>query len=598
MKFLNFFLPFLFVIPFLISVIPFVLKIPRERNVFPLINLVGTGAVSFIFSVLALGNILFTEWTLCFFTFQDMNLYWGGKLDLFCGRYLLVCLIINLFCKTLMIIDKQDVPESQPRFFVYLDLFLIAAFIAITSNYFFSFFVGWELFGIVSYLFLSFSYEDRAANQGAFMAFLFDRFGSILLLFAGAISFFKMGDLSFGDPHWRAIDQTFLAPLFFTALYIRLFQFGVNTWFMHVDKCPSLSLGLVSSFIFGIPGFLIIQKWGIFESSLINIIALYGGTLSLVYGIFMAFQEALFKRLLMYLNMAQWGGVLIAAAFGKGDIFLYPFMVFSVLQIIMFGLDKDLSMNDMRGLKGESPLLRVFSKKTVLALVFFWALFFMGMLAFLSTYLLEHYPAGTIGLAIGGAVCSMVIWRLFFWLAFAFPSPAQNLTHSTDDPWIVRRADNRAVLILKIGTAILGCILFFIFFQTEIAYLNILNFIGFSSILLFVGPLGWSLVGFFFKKKFISGFSKEGVHGFLSGQAYLQPLYEKGITRSFKWISTSLSEKIDIFLIEEQAFQGTLGGLKKVHHFFENAQQRAFSSHALFILVVCIGLLLFMMLSR
>ncbi|MFN7662417.1 MAG: proton-conducting transporter membrane subunit [Alphaproteobacteria bacterium] len=569
-----------------------------EKNVFPLVNLAGTGGLAFIFSVLALGDVLSTDWTVRFFSFQGSSLYWGGVMDLTAGRYILICLVINLFCKILMVLDKQENSESLPRFFVYLDLFLIASFVAIISNYFCSFFIGWELFGILSYLFLSFSYEDGPSNQAAFMAFLFDRFGSILLFFAGAISFFKVGDLSFDDPYWKSIGGTFIGPLFFAALYIRLFQFGANTWFMYVDKSPSLSLGIVSSFVFGMPIFLIISKWGIVESSGLKSVVLYGGIISLACGIFMAFQEILLKKFLIYLNMAQWGGVLIAAAFGNESIFLYPFMVFSVLQIIIFGLDKNLSMDGSRQFFLESLGSRVASKNIMLGIVLFWTLSFGGILGFLSAQIVSFYPSFLVMMGIGCAFCSFVIWKLFFWILFFFPSNQQSSYDQTESPIMMPADNTKNIVILKIATALFSVGLLLLFQQKEIRQLNILNFTFFSSIFLLAGVSGWALIGFFFREQLISGFLKGVIYEFFSRQAYLQFFYEKAITGSFKWLSTSVSEKIDIFLIEEQAFQGTLVGLRKLHHFFENTQKRTFSSHVLFILFVCIGLLLFMMFGR
>jgi hypothetical protein len=70
-------------------------------------------------------------------------------------------------------------------------------------------------------------------------------------------------------------------------------------------------------------------------------------------------------------------------------------------------------------------------------------------------------------------------------------------------------------------------------------------------------------------------------------------LYDLGFVKSFKWVSTSISQKIDGFLIEEQAFTGSISALKRGYRLMFWFQKHSFSFYLLLLLLGCLSLLFF-----
>jgi NADH-quinone oxidoreductase subunit L len=117
--------------------------------------------------------------------------------------------------------------ERFPRFFVYMNLFLVFMLILVTGNNFLMMFVGWEGVGLCSYLLIGFWFDKSGGigwknSDAARKAFIVNRVGDFGLILGVLITFWTFGTLDYyreGEapmvPHAAAQEA---APLFAPAL--------------------------------------------------------------------------------------------------------------------------------------------------------------------------------------------------------------------------------------------------------------------------------------------------------------------------------------------------------------------------------------------
>jgi len=117
--------------------------------------------------------------------------------------------------------------ERFPRFFVYMNLFLVFMLILVTGNNFLMMFVGWEGVGLCSYLLIGFWFDKPGGvgwrnSDAARKAFIANRVGDFGLILGVLITFWTFGTLDYyheGEapiaPHVAAEEE---APLFAPAL--------------------------------------------------------------------------------------------------------------------------------------------------------------------------------------------------------------------------------------------------------------------------------------------------------------------------------------------------------------------------------------------
>ncbi|HLC26509.1 MAG TPA: proton-conducting transporter membrane subunit, partial [bacterium] len=66
---------------------------------------------------------------------------------------------------------------GYPRFFTYMNLFMVSMLLLIMANNYLLLFVGWEGVGLCSYLLIGFWYEKKSASDAGKKAFIVNRIG-------------------------------------------------------------------------------------------------------------------------------------------------------------------------------------------------------------------------------------------------------------------------------------------------------------------------------------------------------------------------------------------------------------------------------------
>jgi NADH-quinone oxidoreductase subunit L len=94
------------------------------------------------------------------------------------------------------------VPSVEPmysRFFAFLGLFAFGMYALVVSDNLLTFFVGWEIMGLCSYLLIGFWYGKPSARDAAIKAFMTTRIGDVFMLIGIAFLYSVTGTLSFRE---------------------------------------------------------------------------------------------------------------------------------------------------------------------------------------------------------------------------------------------------------------------------------------------------------------------------------------------------------------------------------------------------------------
>jgi len=95
---------------------------------------------------------------------------------------------------------KHVVPSVEPmysRFFAFLGLFAFGMYVLVLSDNLLTFFVGWEIMGLCSYLLIGFWYAKPSARDAAVKAFMTTRIGDVFMLLGIAYLYYATGTLTF-----------------------------------------------------------------------------------------------------------------------------------------------------------------------------------------------------------------------------------------------------------------------------------------------------------------------------------------------------------------------------------------------------------------
>jgi NADH-quinone oxidoreductase subunit L len=133
-----------------------------------------------------------------------VNIPWQFRVDTLSVTMMLVVTgvgsLIHLYAVGYMHGDPRF-----PRFFVYLNLFLVFMLILVTGNNFLVMFVGWEGVGLCSYLLIGFWFDKPNGvgwknSDAARKAFIANRVGDFGLILGVLITFWTFGTLDFYKP--------------------------------------------------------------------------------------------------------------------------------------------------------------------------------------------------------------------------------------------------------------------------------------------------------------------------------------------------------------------------------------------------------------
>jgi NADH-quinone oxidoreductase subunit L len=265
--------------------------------------------------------------------FDNIRLEWAFRVDTLSVWMMLVVAgvgtLIHFYSIGYMHSDVRHNgdPSRFRRFFIYLNLFIVAMMVLVSANNFFMLFVGWEGVGLCSYLLIGFWFEKGAegtANaKAAKKAFIVNRvgdFGMLLAIFLMAATF---GSLDFEVVFQKAAGASPQILLAITLLLLlavagKSAQLPLFVWLPDAMAGPTPVSALIHAATMVTAGvYLIVRSQALYIASPTSAAAvMWVGTLTAILGALVAVGQFDIKKVLAYSTISQLGFMVAAAGMG------------------------------------------------------------------------------------------------------------------------------------------------------------------------------------------------------------------------------------------------------------------------------------------
>ncbi|MCZ2343584.1 MAG: NADH-quinone oxidoreductase subunit L [Bacteroidales bacterium] len=262
------------------------------------------------------------------------------------------------------------------RFYLYLNLFVIAMFNLIIADNLLQVFISWELVGVCSYFLISYYYERREAGWAANKAFIANRIGDVGFLIAIAISWstcntFMIGALGAEMP-WHGALEPLFSPTMRTLLGLGLFlgcvgksaQFPLQVWLPDAMAGPTPVSALIHAATMVAAGvYLVARCYPLFTPDALLVIA-YTGCITLLIGGTVACVQTDIKKVLAYSTVSQLGYMMLALGVGGWAAGVFHLLTHAFFKALLFlgagsvihGLHHEQDLRKMGGLRRKMPV--------------------------------------------------------------------------------------------------------------------------------------------------------------------------------------------------------------------------------------------------
>ncbi|MHB8637162.1 MAG: NADH-quinone oxidoreductase subunit L [Fimbriimonadaceae bacterium] len=259
--------------------------------------------------------------------------------------------LIHLYATGYMAKDAD-----YPRFFTYMNLFIVAMLVLVLGGNLLLLFVGWEGVGLCSYLLIGFWYRDHANARAANKAFIFNRigdFGFILGLFllfclmAGNSRAVPDGRfLSFDLVRVQLVNALAANPGYATAIALLLFvgacgksaQFPLYSWLPDAMAGPTPVSALIHAATMVTAGvFLLNRLYPVFLASPVagSVIAAVGAFTAL-FAALIAFGQTDIKKVLAFSTVSQLGFMFVACGAGAYSAGIFHVVTHAFFKALLF----------------------------------------------------------------------------------------------------------------------------------------------------------------------------------------------------------------------------------------------------------------------
>jgi NADH-quinone oxidoreductase subunit L len=303
-----------------------------------------------------------------------------------------VSFLVHVYSRSYMI-EHGHLDPGYSRFFAYLSLFTFSMLLVVLSNNMLSFFIGWELVGLCSYLLIGFWY-DRTARRGVHLlppwvaakkAFITTRVGDVGFLIGLIILWNTGGTLQLSELFDQAESKTgalfapslFGQPVLFWAC-LCLFagavgksgQFPLHVWLPDAMEGPTPVSALIHAATMVAAGvYLVARTFPLFEAApqALTVVATIGG-FTAIFAASMGLASNDIKRVLAYSTVSQLGYMMLALGAGSlaaGMFHLFTHAFFKALLFLAAGsVIHAVGTNDITEMGG----LRRFMPRTYLTM--------------------------------------------------------------------------------------------------------------------------------------------------------------------------------------------------------------------------------------
>ncbi len=293
----------------------------------------------------------------------------GFHIDALAAVMILVVTTVSLFIHIYSIGYMRDDPGFF-RFFTYLNLFVFAMLILVTANNYLMMFVGWEGVGLCSYLLIGFWYERKSAIDAGKKAFIVNRIGDFGFLLGLFTIFAAFGTFRFEEIFADAAMQSSgvlvaITLLLFVGAIGKSAQIPLYVWLPDAMEGPTPVSSLIHAATMVTAGvYMIARSAPLFDLAHVGLVVAWVGILTAFFAATMALVNNDLKRVLAYSTVSQLGYMFAGVGVGAYAAGIFHLMTHAFFKGLMFltagsvmhGMDDELDMRKMGGLRSKMPI--------------------------------------------------------------------------------------------------------------------------------------------------------------------------------------------------------------------------------------------------
>jgi NADH-quinone oxidoreductase subunit L len=288
----------------------------------------------------------------------DLNIPWALQVDTLSATMMLavtgVGTLIHVFAIGYMHGDVRvnGDPARFPRFFVYMNLFLVMMLILVSGDSYLTMFVGWEGVGLCSYLLIGFWFDrgaKRIANaRAARKAFVVNRIGDWAMLVAMFMIFWMFGSLTYHDVFGRLagirLDEqgqrlvTIITLLLLAGAAGKSAQIPLYVWLPDAMAGPTPVSALIHAATMVTAGIYMITRSSplyVLAPISMNAVAWIGAATAL-FAATMAVAQFDIKRVLAYSTISQLGFMVAAVGLGGYVAGMFHLVMHAFFKALLF----------------------------------------------------------------------------------------------------------------------------------------------------------------------------------------------------------------------------------------------------------------------
>ncbi len=260
-----------------------------------------------------------------------------------------------------------------PRFFAFLNFFILMMLTLVLANNYLLLYVGWEGVGLASYLLIGFWFEKPSAADAGKKAFLVNRIGDFGLALAIMFIWTGLGSLQFTQVFsrapevWGAGNATvkIVTMLLLLAATGKSAQLPLYVWLPDAMEGPTPVSALIHAATMVTAGVYMTARsavlFGLAPTSAMWVAVI--GAVTALYAASIALTQVDLKRILAYSTISQLGYMFLAVgvgAYASGIFHLATHAFFKALLFlaagsVMHGLHGELDIRKMGNLRAKMP---------------------------------------------------------------------------------------------------------------------------------------------------------------------------------------------------------------------------------------------------
>ncbi len=251
---------------------------------------------------------------------------------------------------------RHVVPSVEPmysRFFAFLGLFGFGMYVLVLSDNLLTFFVGWEIMGLCSYLLIGFWYAKESARNAAIKAFMTTRVGDVFMLLGIAYLYSATGTLSFREIFTETILHTLatvpsgvlglsaaglIGLLLFIGTIGKSAQFPLHVWLPDAMEGPTPVSAMIHAATMVSAGvYAVVRMFPLIslDAQTMTIVA-FIGAFTAIFSATIAVAQNDIKRVLAYSTISQLGFMIAALGIGAYVAAVFHLITHAFFKALLF----------------------------------------------------------------------------------------------------------------------------------------------------------------------------------------------------------------------------------------------------------------------